>query len=165
MGADSFPDNQNEIITDASKIMNDDLTRMVLNPDVTVRSRGVIEKCSFCVQRLQDGKLKAKKESRPLKSGANGEFDVKTACQQACPTDAIVFGNVNDKQSAVYKHRADNQGRMFYSLEMIHTLPNVSYLAKVRNTDTPVHIGDEHQETVGGQEQKQMEHQDGKEKH
>jgi molybdopterin-containing oxidoreductase family iron-sulfur binding subunit len=163
MGADSFPDNQRGILTDASMMMNDDLTRMVLNPDVTVRSRGVIEKCSFCVQRLQDGKLKAKKESRPLKSGANGEYDVKTACQQACPTDAIVFGNVNDKQSTVYQHRADNQGRLFYSLEMIHTLPNVSYLAKVRNTDTPVLIG-EVQETVGGHGEKEMEHQDGQEK-
>jgi MoCo/4Fe-4S cofactor protein with predicted Tat translocation signal len=135
MGADSFPDNQRDIITDASMQMNDDLTRMVLNPDVTVRSRGVIEKCSFCIQRCQDGKLKAKKESRPLKSGENGEWDLKVACQQACPTDAIVFGNVNDKQSAVTKHRQDNNGRIFYALEMIHTLPNVSYLAKVRNTD------------------------------
>jgi molybdopterin-containing oxidoreductase family iron-sulfur binding subunit len=163
MGADSFPDNQTGHISDASFMMNDDLTRMVLNPDVTVRSRGVIEKCTFCVQRLQDGKLKAKKESRPLKSGQNGEFDVKTACQQACPTDAIVFGNVNDKASAVYQHRADNQGRMFYVLEMIHTLPNVSYLAKVRNTDTPFHIG-EVQETMGGHGEKNMEHQDGQEK-
>jgi MoCo/4Fe-4S cofactor protein with predicted Tat translocation signal len=164
MGADSFPDNQRGIISDASMMMNDDLTRMVLNPDVTVRSRGVMEKCTFCVQRLQDGKLKAKKESRPLKTGENGEFDVKTACQQACPTDAIVFGNINDKQSAVYQHRADNQGRLFYVIEMIHTLPNVSYLAKVRNTDTPIHIGEEVQETVGGQGQKEMEHQDGQEK-
>ncbi len=163
MGADSFPDNQRGIITDASTMMNDDLTRMVLNPDVTVRSRGVIEKCSFCVQRLQDGKLKAKKESRPLKSGENGEYDVKTACQQACPTDAIVFGNINDKQSTVYQHRADNQGRLFYALEMLHVLPNVSYLAKVRNTDTPVHIG-EVEETAGGQGEKEMEHQDGQEK-
>jgi MoCo/4Fe-4S cofactor protein with predicted Tat translocation signal len=158
MGADSFPDNQRDHISNASFMMNDDLTRMVLNPDVTVRSRGVIEKCSFCVQRLQDGKLKAKKESRPLKSGENGEYDVKTACQQACPTDAIVFGNVNDTQSDIYKHRADNQGRLFYVLEMIHTLPNVSYLAKVRNTDNlmPIGKGGE-QETVGGAAAKKEE--------
>ncbi|GEO09620.1 TAT-variant-translocated molybdopterin oxidoreductase [Segetibacter aerophilus] len=162
MGADSFPDNQKGVITEASAMMNDDLTRMVLNPDVTVRSRGVMEKCTFCVQRCQDGKLKAKKESRPLKSGENGEFDVKSACQQACPTDAIVFGNVNDKKSAVYQHRADNQQRLFYSLEMLHTLPNVSYLAKVRNNDAIVHLSEEAAgETVGGQEGKKEEKMEG----
>ena len=95
----------------------------------------MIEKCSFCVQRLQDGKLKAKKESRPLKSGENDEWDVKSACQQACPTNAIVFGNVNDAKSAVSLHREDNSKRLFYSLEQLHVLPNVSYLAKVRNIE------------------------------
>lgn len=134
-GADSFPDNQTGIISDVTKDMNDDLTRMVLNPDVTVRSRGVIEKCSFCVQRTQEGKLKAKKESRPLKSGENNEWDVKTACQQSCPTNAIVFGNANDSKSAVTEHRAINHFRLFKSLEQIHVLPNVNYLAKVRNRD------------------------------
>jgi MoCo/4Fe-4S cofactor protein with predicted Tat translocation signal len=130
-GSDSFKNNQvgamgeNEVI----HMMNDDLTRMVLNPDVTVRSRGVIEKCSFCVQRLQEGKLAAKKEGRPLE-----DRDVKTACQQACAADAIVFGNVNNRESAVYKHRTENENRLFYVQEQIHVLPNVSYLAKVRNT-------------------------------
>ncbi|WP_207497277.1 TAT-variant-translocated molybdopterin oxidoreductase [Aridibaculum aurantiacum] len=152
MGADSFPNNQHgtNSMTDASRMMNDDLTRMVLNPDVTVRSRGVIEKCSFCVQRLQDGKLKAKKESRPLRTGAEG-YDVKTACQQACPADAIIFGNVNDEQSDVFQHRANNQNRLFYVLEMIHTLPNVSYLAKVRNVDALMPVGKKEQATVGGE--------------
>ena len=135
-GADSFPDNQKGIISDVTLMMNDELTRMVLNPDVTVRARGVIEKCSFCVQRLQEGKLKAKKESRPLKSGENNEWDVKTACQQACPTDAIVFGNANDKHSAITIARIENKQRTFYSLEQLHVLPNVNYLAKVRNLDT-----------------------------
>ncbi|MBC6491987.1 TAT-variant-translocated molybdopterin oxidoreductase [Flavihumibacter stibioxidans] len=128
-GADSFSGNQDES-SDVIMMMNDDLTRMVLNPDVTVRSRGVIEKCSFCVQRLQEGKLTAKKQDRPLE-----DKDVKTACQQACSADAIVFGNVNNSASAVSKHRHDNMNRMFYSLEQIHVLPNVNYLAKVRNTD------------------------------
>jgi Fe-S-cluster-containing dehydrogenase component len=109
---------------------------MVLNPDVTVRSRGVIEKCSFCVQRLQEGKLKAKKESRPLETGGEGKnWDLKVACQQSCPTEAIVFGNVNDSKSAVSEHRAINFSRMFYSLEQLHVLPNVSYMAKVRNIE------------------------------
>jgi molybdopterin-containing oxidoreductase family iron-sulfur binding subunit len=134
-GADSFPDNQEGIVGDVVMMMNDDLTRMVLNPDVTVRSRGVIEKCSFCVQRLQDGKLKAKKESRPLKSGENDVWDIKTACQQSCPTNAIVFGNVNDSKSAITVARSENQLRLFYSLEQLHVLPNVNYLAKVRNLE------------------------------
>ncbi|OIR05432.1 tetrathionate reductase subunit B precursor [mine drainage metagenome] len=129
-GADSFPDNQVGIVNDVVLNMNDDLTRMVLNPDVTVRSRGVIEKCSFCVQRLQEGKLKAKKESRPLE-----DKDIKTACQQSCPTDAIVFGNVNNKHSAITMARTDNALRTFYSLEQLHIMPNVNYLAKVRNLD------------------------------
>jgi len=134
-GADSFPNNQDQRGT--GKLdpvvfqMNDDLTRMVLNPDVTVRSRGVMEKCTFCVQRLQDGKLKAKKENRPLKDME----DVQTACQQACASNAIVFGNVNDSQSLVNKTRAENKHRLFYALEELHVLPNINYLAKVRNTE------------------------------
>lgn len=128
-GADCFADN---IYEDGRRDgMNDDLTRMVLNPDVTVRSRGVMEKCTFCVQRLQDAKLAAKKEGHPLKDGA-----VRTACQQACPTDAIVFGNVKDNNSNIHKLRRQEQTeRTFYVLEHIHTLPNVNYLAKIRNTD------------------------------
>jgi molybdopterin-containing oxidoreductase family iron-sulfur binding subunit len=106
-GADSFPNNQDQtivgVLDPAVHVMNEDVSRMVLNPDVTVRSRGVMEKCTFCVQRLQEGKLRAKKESRPLKSGENNEWDIKTACQQACPTDAIVFGNINDSKSVVHK--------------------------------------------------------------
>jgi len=138
-GADSFGDNQRPIIetgrlNEVTIQMNDDLTRMVLNPDVTVRSRGVIEKCSFCVQRLQEGKLNAKKESRTL-----NDNDVKTACQQACPTGAIVFGNVNDKESSIRKVRTEEYAnRTFYVLEQLHVLPNVSYLAKVRNTERVV---------------------------
>jgi molybdopterin-containing oxidoreductase family iron-sulfur binding subunit len=134
--ADSFPDNQDERgvgkLNDSVLMMNDDLTRMVLNPDVVVRSRGVMEKCSFCVQRLQDGKLKAKKENRPLLDMQ----DVKTACQQSCPTEAIVFGNINDSKSAVVKMRVDNQHRLYHVLEELHVLPNINYLAKVRNPET-----------------------------
>lgn len=139
-GADSFKNNQDQKLVgvlDAPVLdMNDSLTRMVLNPDVTVRSRGVMEKCTFCVQRLQEGKLKAKKEGRKLDTGTDMEkADVKTACQQACPGDAIVFGNINDTQSSIAKVRKENRLRLFYSLEQLHVLPNVNYLAKVRNTD------------------------------
>ncbi|BAV09781.1 quinol:cytochrome c oxidoreductase iron-sulfur protein precursor [Filimonas lacunae] len=129
-GSDSFPDNQTGELDEVVLNMNDDLTRMVLNPDVTVRSRGVIEKCSFCVQRLQDGKLKAKKEGRPLK-----DSDLDVACKSACPSDCFVFGNVNDKESDIYKARTENPNRLYYALEQIHVLPNVNYLAKVRNSD------------------------------
>lgn len=110
--------------------MNNNVTRMVLNPDVTVRSRGVMEKCSFCVQRLQGAKATAKKEGRTMKDG-----EAKVACQQACPTDAIVFGNVNDRESMIFKLRYEEQKeRVFHVLEEIHTLPNINYLSKIRNT-------------------------------
>jgi molybdopterin-containing oxidoreductase family iron-sulfur binding subunit len=136
-GSDSFANNQEPLrgteLDEAVFQMNDDLTRMVLNPDVTVRSRGVIEKCSFCVQRLQESKLDAKKNQDP-----SLVRNVKTACMQACPTNAISFGNVNDNESEVSKARAD-KNRNFYVLEQLHVLPNVSYLAKVRNTDR--HVG------------------------
>ncbi|MFZ1372034.1 MAG: TAT-variant-translocated molybdopterin oxidoreductase [Ferruginibacter sp.] len=151
-GADSFKDNMNPMVgtyMDESVLqMNDDLTRMVLNPDVTVRSRGVIEKCSFCVQRLQESKLEAKKNQDP-KLVRN----VKVACMQACPTHAISFGNVNDKQSDVYKIRHEEQkNRSFYVMEQLHVLPNVSYLAKVRNTER--HIGVEEGHGVEKKEEK-----------
>ncbi len=130
--ADCFEDNLYE--DGRRDDMNDSLTRMVLNPDVTVRSRGVMEKCTFCVQRLQEAKLNAKADGRPLRDG-----EARTACQQSCPTDAILFGNVNDTNSAIHRLRREEQReRMYYVLESIHTLPNVNYLAKVRNTDVIV---------------------------
>ncbi len=104
----------------------DDLGRMVLNPDVTVRARGVMEKCSFCVQRLQAGKLKAKSEGRPLRDG-----EIQTACSQSCPAGAIKFGDINDPNSAVFKYF--NNERAFMVIEEVKTLPNISYLMKVRN--------------------------------
>ncbi len=135
MNADSFPNNQDEHgvgqLNDAVLMMNDDLTRMVLNPDVVVRSRGVMEKCSFCVQRLQDGKLKAKKDNRII-----ADSDVVTACQQACPTEAIVFGNVNNSTSSIVKARQDNEQRLYHVLEELHVMPNITYLAKVRNQES-----------------------------
>jgi len=141
-GADSFENNLYDVAD-----MNDNLTRMVLNPDVVVRSRGVMEKCSFCVQRLQDAKLAAKKEGRPMKDG-----EAKTACQQACPTDAIVFGNVNDKESRIAKIRNEEQiNRQYYVLEELHTLPSVNYLAKIRNKDAaPKAAAGHHEEAHHG---------------
>ena len=150
-GADSFPNNQEGIVNDVVLDMNDDLTRMVLNPDVTVRSRGVIEKCSFCVQRLQESKLKAKKDSRPMV-----DSDIKVACQQACPTNAINFGNANDKTSSITKTRTENPNRQFYVLEQLHVLPNVTYMAKVRNMEEEEHEGGK--EEKKGAEKKEGAH-------
>jgi molybdopterin-containing oxidoreductase family iron-sulfur binding subunit len=141
-GADSFPNNRDQQLVgkldNVIEQMNDDLTRMLLNPDVTVRSRGVMEKCSFCVQKLQAAKLDAKKENRILKDG-----EAKTACQMACSADAIVFGNAHDKDSALNKVRNENVQRSFYVLEQLHVLPNITYLAKVRNTDEII-AGEQH---------------------
>ncbi|MCW5899610.1 MAG: TAT-variant-translocated molybdopterin oxidoreductase [Flavobacteriales bacterium] len=106
----------------------DDLGRMVLNPDVTVRGRGVIEKCSMCVQSIQAGKLKAKKEGRPVKDG-----DIETACSAACGTGAIVFGDLNDKKSKV--RGLATSDRSYHMLEEIGVRPNVNYLVKVRNVN------------------------------
>jgi MoCo/4Fe-4S cofactor protein with predicted Tat translocation signal len=114
--------------TDASYMYND-LTRMVLNPDVTVRSRGVIEKCSFCVQRIQASKLTAKTEGRPLKDG-----DIKTACQTACPTNSITFGDRNDKNSEVHRIFFES-ARNYHLYEEMHFMTNVGYQVKIRNTD------------------------------
>ncbi len=127
--ADLFGYNENKIGKDHDIMyMADDLTRMVLNPDVTVRSRGVIEKCSFCVQRIQEAKLTAKTELRQLKDG-----DVKVACASACPTGAIVFGDTNDKDSKVNKQWKDK--RNYFVLEEVNTRASVGYLTKVTNRD------------------------------
>ncbi len=110
---------------------NNDLGKMVLNPDVTVRSRGVMEKCSMCVQRIQSGKLTAKKESRKVKDG-----EIITACSAACSAGAITFGDLNDTESKVSKLLdTELKGRAYNVLHEVGTKPNVWYLTKVRNQD------------------------------
>ncbi|MDE0560639.1 TAT-variant-translocated molybdopterin oxidoreductase [Algoriphagus sp. NF] len=120
---------------------NDDLGKMVLNPDVTVRVRGVMEKCSMCVQRIQAGKLEAKREKRKVKDG-----DINVACATACPTDALVFGDMNDPESRVSKLlkieenstsalKEVNEERAYHVLEEINVSPNVWYFTKIRNKD------------------------------
>ena len=106
--------------------MNNELGKMVLNPDVTVRSRGVMEKCSMCIQMTQSTILEAKKEGREVK---DGEF--RTACSSACPTGAIVFGDINNKSSHVSKMAEDD--RSFKLLDFVGTKPNVFYQLKVKN--------------------------------
>ncbi|RJP62487.1 MAG: 4Fe-4S dicluster domain-containing protein [Ignavibacteriales bacterium] len=100
---------------------------LVNNPEVTVRSRGVMEKCTFCIQRIMEARQHAIEEGRPL----NGN-DVKTACQVACPAEAIVFGDVNDPHSEISKYREHELG--YHVLQEINTRPNVTYIAKLRNT-------------------------------
>ena len=106
--------------------MNDDLGKMVLNPDVTVRSRGVMEKCSMCIQNIQKTKLDAKKERRKIKDG-----EIKCACEKACDTGAIVFGDALDKNSRVSKEKKNE--RSYYLIEELNTKPSVFYKTKVRN--------------------------------
>ncbi len=128
---------------DMNSSMNNDLGKMVLNPDVTVRSRGVMEKCSMCVQRIQHGKLEAKKDSRRTNDG-----DINTACASACPSDAIVFGDMNDDNSQISQllriknEKGDygidkqvNEERAYTVLEEVGQKPNVLYLTKIRNKD------------------------------
>jgi molybdopterin-containing oxidoreductase family iron-sulfur binding subunit len=151
-GSDSFPNNQDQqivgVLDPAVFQMNDELTRMVLNPDVVTRGRGVMEKCSFCVQRLQEGKLKAKRENRVLED----MVDIQTACQQACPTEAIVFGNANDKDSRISTIRHEQAVRLYRVIEEVHTLPNITYFAKIRHADVAYTAGESgDNESVNGE--------------
>lgn len=139
-----FKYHDNGQFEDVNTSMNNVLGKMVLNPDVTVRSRGVMEKCSMCIQRIQYGKLEAKKEGRRPKDG-----EINTACASACPSDAIVFGDMNDPESRIYKmlkirdtEEADYiiekeilEPRAYHVLEEIGVKPNVTYLTKIRNKE------------------------------
>ncbi len=115
----------------AEKTHGRSLLKMVQNPDVTVRGRGIMEKCTYCVQRINDTRIEAKKQGRDIKDG-----EVVTACEQACPTKAIVFGNVADHESRVSKLRADK--RSYLLLEELNTRPRTSYLGRVRNPNPEI---------------------------
>ena len=106
--------------------MNDDHGKMVLNPDVVVRSRGVIEKCSMCIQKIQEIKLDAKKAGKRVR-----DEDAQTACSSACPTNAIVFGDVNDDTHQIQAMKKDT--RSYALLEHLNTDPSVFYQTKIRN--------------------------------
>lgn len=126
---------------------------MALNPEVTVRARGVMEKCSFCVQRINDGKTKAVLEKRKLRDG-----DIKPACEQTCPTKAFVFGDMNDKESRVSK--LFEKQRTYQMLEELNIVPSVRYMTKIRNTDEQLvaHHGGGHGEEKGHKDSHKDEH-------
>ena len=130
MTADLWPINEpnlgNKSEGDQTPWMADNLTRMVLNPDVTVRARGVIEKCSFCVQRLQEGKLRAKVDKRQLR-----DADVKTACQTACPTGAITFGDMNSDGDTLNQKLESPLN--YIVLEEVNVRSSVNYQSRVIN--------------------------------
>jgi len=98
-----------------------------LNPEVTVRARGVMEKCNFCASRVAEKKIKAKNQGRKLVDG-----EVKSACQETCPSDAIVFGDINNPESKVSKLIKDP--RSYKILEYLNVGPSVSYLSRIRST-------------------------------
>ncbi|MBI2815890.1 MAG: 4Fe-4S dicluster domain-containing protein [Acidobacteria bacterium] len=104
----------------------DHLKNMVLNPDVTVRSRGVMEKCSFCVQRIQEAKIEAKRNGEPIRDGA-----IRTACQQSCPAGAVAFGDKNDPNSFV--SQLLRSSRRYHVLEELNVRPSIGYLKLVRH--------------------------------
>ncbi len=108
-----------------------EIVKMAQNPDVTVRSRGVMEKCTYCVQRISEAKINARKEDRVLQDG-----EVVSACQQACPTNAIVFGNINDPQSRV--SRMKKIDRSYDMLAELNVKPRTSYLARLRNPNPEI---------------------------
>jgi Fe-S-cluster-containing dehydrogenase component len=99
---------------------------MASNPQVTVRMRGVMEKCTYCVQRIQAVKIEAKNEKRTIRDG-----EIRTACQQVCPAGAIVFGDLNDHTSEVYRLWSEN--RSYPVLGELYTKPRTWYLARIRN--------------------------------
>jgi molybdopterin-containing oxidoreductase family iron-sulfur binding subunit len=102
---------------------------LLMNPEVTVRSRGVMEKCTFCVQRISEARAEATHEKRDLKGS-----DVKTACQEACTTNAIHFGDIKNEEEEFYKYRNHELG--YYVLEELNIRPNVTYIAKLKNTNS-----------------------------
>jgi molybdopterin-containing oxidoreductase family iron-sulfur binding subunit len=105
--------------------------KLLYNPDVTVRSRGVMEKCTYCVQRIREGEIRAKREDRRIRDG-----EVKTACEQACAAGAIIFGDLNDPAARVTKLTAEPTN--YSLLAELNTRPRTTYLAAIRNPNPEI---------------------------
>jgi molybdopterin-containing oxidoreductase family iron-sulfur binding subunit len=110
-----------------------ELARMQKNPDVSVRMRGVMEKCTFCVQRLQEAKIRKKVEAGQTRAAKVPDGTLLTACQQSCPSEAIVFGDISDPKSRVSRAKAN--ARDYAVLGFLNTKPRTTYLARVRNVN------------------------------
>jgi molybdopterin-containing oxidoreductase family iron-sulfur binding subunit len=124
----------------------EDLTqtqRLVLNPDVTVRARGVMEKCTYCVQRIETARVEARVEGRKIQDG-----DITTACQATCPTDAITFGDLNDPESRVSKLR--EASRSYDLLHYLNIKPRTFYMARIRNPNAAIEPATRHGGHGGG---------------
>ncbi|MBM3328994.1 MAG: 4Fe-4S dicluster domain-containing protein [Calditrichaeota bacterium] len=131
---------EKESVDESGSRQSTERERLLLNPDVTVRSRGVMEKCTFCIQRIMDAKARAKSAGQPVKEG-----DIQPACAGSCPARAIVFGDLNDPASAVsllWKRQ-----RAYHLLEELNVRPSVAYLAEVRNREGGAPAGDFHHST------------------
>ena len=135
-------------VTDPKKLV----LQMAMNPEVTLRARGVMEKCTYCVQRIMKTRIKAKNAKRLIKDG-----EIKTACQETCPTEAIVFGDLNDKQSKVAQ--TQNLPRSYAMLAELNTRPRTQYVARVRNPNPELAPPKAHPaEGPGGHEAPPKEH-------
>ena len=113
---------------------NDPRPAISWNPDVTVRGRGVMEKCTYCIQRIREARIAADRQDRPIRDG-----EVRTACQQACPTEAIVFGDLNDPASEVVKHKASPLN--YALLEELNTRPRTTYAVRLTNLNPEIADG------------------------
>ncbi len=127
----NYSDNQRQFDVRVDEKPRIPLLKMLNNPDVTVRGRGIMEKCTYCIQRINEARIESKKAAREIRDG-----DIVTACQQACPTQTIVFGNKEDKESQVAKMREDP--RAYLLMEVLQTRPRTSHLAKLRNPNAEI---------------------------